>query len=72
MENEEQSCQSTFYKRAIITTAINHLSARHKLSTQKARDWIMQEAMAKKANLDEVAEAILNNQAVTYRYSAPI
>jgi hypothetical protein len=72
MENAKQPCKSTSHKRAIITTAIIQLGTQHKLPPKKAREWILQEAMAKKANLDEVAEAILNDKTVAYRYSAPI
>jgi AmiR/NasT family two-component response regulator len=72
MGNEEKSRKSTMYKRAIISTAVIRLSTQNKLSPEQAREWILQEAMAKKVNLDEVAEAVLNNETVAYRYSAPI
>ena len=66
MGKQQEPCKSTLYKRAKINNALNLLSTQHMLSPKKAREWMLQEAMAKKANLDEVAEAILSNKTVTY------
>jgi AmiR/NasT family two-component response regulator len=72
MEDEFKSWQTTADKRSIINSAINHLSIRYKLPPEKAQEWILQEAMAKKATLDQVAEAVLCDKPVEYRYSAPV
>ncbi len=71
MENELQY-RSAMDKRSIIANAVNYLIVQQRLSPKKAQEWILQEAMAKKANLDEVAEAVLSNKTVGYHYSAPI
>jgi AmiR/NasT family two-component response regulator len=72
MQDGAKPYQSAVDKRSIITNAVNYLIIRHKVSPKRARQWILQEAMAKRANLDEVAEAVLCNETVNYRYSAPI
>ena len=72
MASDQQQSKSVSYKRAVINTAVAHLSTQRKLSPKKAHEWILQEVMAKRVNLTEVAEAILSDKAIAYRYSAPI
>ena len=58
--------------RSALSQATQYLAANHGLSPQTAREWILQEAMAKRAGLVEVAQAIVAGETVAYRYDAPV
>lgn len=58
--------------RSAFRQATHHLVVNHKLSPQEARKWILQEAMAKKASLKEVAKAIITGEMIEYRYNVPV
>lgn len=58
--------------RSTILSAVAYLATHRSISPQIALEWIMQEARAKRATLSQVAEAIINEQEVPYRYSAPV
>jgi len=72
MDSLPEPSQSLHDKRTLIANAMNHLIVHHNFTPQKAQEWLFCEAMAKKARLDQVAEAITNDKPITYRYSAPI
>jgi len=71
VENNYQT-QQIEYIRSAIQSAVAYLAMRKSLSSPEALEWIMQEARAKRATLSQVAEAIVNDQEVSYRYSAPV
>ena len=58
--------------RAALEQAAEHLAAHLKCTPREAREWIRQEARAKKACLDRVARAILLGETVPYSYDVPI
>ena len=58
--------------RAALEQATEHLAAHHKCTPREAREWIQQEARAKKVCLDRVARAILLEETVPYSYDVPI
>jgi AmiR/NasT family two-component response regulator len=57
--------------RAVFRQATECLIARHCCSTDEASERIRQEAMAKRATLDEVARAIIVGEPLSYRPSPP-
>jgi AmiR/NasT family two-component response regulator len=58
--------------RSALSQATQYLAANHGISLQKAWEWILQEAMAKRAGLAEVAQAIVAGETVSYRYDVPV
>ncbi|MBN1936673.1 MAG: hypothetical protein JW934_18575 [Anaerolineae bacterium] len=70
--DENKPSRPLDHTRSTIQYAINYLTTRDRTSPQKALERIMQEARAKKASLSQVAEAIVNDQEISYRYSAPV
>jgi AmiR/NasT family two-component response regulator len=58
--------------RAVLEQATEHLAAHQECTPREAREWIQQEARAKKVYLDRVARAILLGETVPYSYDAPI
>jgi AmiR/NasT family two-component response regulator len=58
--------------RSTIQRATEHLATHYRFSPREAHEWVQQEARAKKANLDQVAQAVLNGNSVPYRYDVPI
>jgi hypothetical protein len=58
--------------RTALSQATQCLAVNRGLSPQEAWKWIFQEAMAKRAGLAEVAEAIITGETVAYRYNAPV
>jgi AmiR/NasT family two-component response regulator len=58
--------------RSALSQATQYVAANHGLSPQESWEWILQEAMAKRAGLVEVAQAIVAGETVAYRYDAPV
>jgi AmiR/NasT family two-component response regulator len=58
--------------RSALSQALRGLAENHGLLPQEAWEWILQEAMAKRAGLVEVAQAIVSGETVAYRYNAPV
>jgi AmiR/NasT family two-component response regulator len=58
--------------RSAFKQATHYLVVNHQLSPQEARARIMQEAMAKRAGLEEVARAVVAGNTVEYHYNTPI
>ena len=58
--------------RSALSQATQCLAADYGLSPKESREWILQEAMAKRASLIEVARAIVIGETVAYRYDAPV
>jgi AmiR/NasT family two-component response regulator len=58
--------------RAALERATQHLAAHCQCTPREAREWIQQEARAKKVCLDRVASAILLGETVPYSYDVPI
>jgi AmiR/NasT family two-component response regulator len=58
--------------RSALSQATQCLAVNRGLSLQEARKWIFQQAMAKRAGLAEVAEAIITGETVAYHYNAPV
>ena len=58
--------------RSALNQATQYLAENHGLSLQEAWEWILQEAMAKRAGLAEVAQAIVTGETVTYCHIAPV
>jgi hypothetical protein len=56
----------------VLRQAVAYLSARYRCSAEEANRRIEQEARAKKAGLDKVANAIVAGEMVGYHYDAPI
>ncbi len=57
--------------RSAFRQAMRHLVANHDLSPQEAQEWILQEAMAKKASLEEATKAIIARETIEYRPGVP-
>jgi hypothetical protein len=63
--------------RSAFRQAVHHLEAKRGFSPQEAREWILQEARAKKASLEAVAKAVIAGSEVEYhagqllRYASP-
>jgi hypothetical protein len=66
---QSKDTQST---RSILRRAIRYLAARAGCSRRKARRRIHQQARALKANLRDVAEAILADETAEYHYDVPV
>jgi response regulator NasT len=64
--------QEMFDIRAALDTAIDHLVAQRHCTPQEAIEWIQQEARAKRAKLDKVAQAVVRGKPILYQYDAPI
>ena len=59
--------------RSALSQATQHLATNLGLSPQEAREWTLQEVMAKRAGpLVEAAQAIVAGETVAYRYEAPV
>jgi AmiR/NasT family two-component response regulator len=58
--------------RTALEQATEYLIARRKCTPREAREWIQQEARAKKVCLDRVAKAILLGKKVPYSHDVPI
>jgi len=58
--------------RSVLTRATEYLVTNRNCSPQEAQEWIQQEARAKKASLNKVAQAILTDDTVHYRYDVSV
>jgi response regulator NasT len=56
----------------VLKRATAHLTGRLGFSYADARQWIEQEARARRASLSDVAKAILEGTTVPYRYNVPL
>lgn len=67
-----EQIQSMIDTRQTLQQATRRLAQDRQMSTQRAREWILQEAQAKRASLAQVAQAIISGQPIPYCHSAPV
>jgi AmiR/NasT family two-component response regulator len=58
--------------RSRLKQAIDYLVRHRNISPREAHEWVQQEARAKKAGLDEVAQAVLVDRPVPFHYDVPL
>jgi AmiR/NasT family two-component response regulator len=72
LEQELSLLRDMLHTRTTLSQAIDHLVTDRELSRTDAFRWIQEEARAKRAGLGDVAQAVINQQPVAYRYDVPI
>lgn len=58
--------------RSMLNQATTYLVVERRCSSQEAWDWIQHEARAKRAELRQVAQAVVQGEAIPYHYDVPI
>lgn len=72
MRDIDESSSSLTAIRTMLAQAMEYLIARHGCSPVEARERIEREAVAKRASLNDVAQAIVVGETVSYRQVCPL